>query len=384
MASAEPVETYFAPAGRATRLELASQAQTVQQDPRLGRLLDRVPDLLLVLNRHRQIVFGNQGLLDLMGLESEEAVLGQRPGEALSCVHCREMPDGCGTSEACRHCGAALAILAGLEGQRAVRECRLAVERQDGGQDSLDLQIWVTPMNLEGQPYTFVAISDLGDQKRRRALERIFFHDILNTAGGLMGLANLLKENSPQDLPLLAETLRQAAEQLVQEIQAQRDLAAAENNELKPQPARFSAGEFLGRQLQVMERHEAARGRQLRLRVPALDVDLHADPALLGRVLTNLLKNALEASQPGQTVSAGFQAQEGGVEFWVHNPAAMPREVQLQVFKRSFSTKGSSRGLGTYSVKLLTQRYLQGRVWFTSSPEEGTTFRVWLPLEPPA
>ena len=90
------------------------------------------------------------------------------------------------------------------------------------------------------------------------------------------------------------------------------------------------------------------------------------------------------ASQPGQTVSAGFQAQEGGVEFWVHNPTTMPREVQLQVFKRSFSTKGSSRGLGTYSVKLLTQRYLQGRVWFTSSPEEGTTFRVWLPLEPPA
>jgi signal transduction histidine kinase len=360
---------------------VASQARTVARDPHLGTLLDRVPDLLMVLNRDRQIVFSNQGLLDMLGLETDQSLLGLRPGEALSCVHCQEMAGGCGTSEACRHCGAALAILAGLEGQRAVRECRLTVQRPDGLAESLDLQVWATPLAVEDQDYTFVAISDLGDQKRRRALERIFFHDILNTAGGLMGLAALLKEHSPEDLPMLAETLRQAAEQLVQEIQAQRDLAAAENGELAPRPARFAAGGFLGQQLLFMERHEVAQGRNLSLRMPALEQELHSDPVLLGRVLINLLKNALEASQPGQTVSAGFQTQDGGVEFWVHNPTAMPSPVQLQVFKRSFSTKGASRGLGTYSVKLLTERYLKGRVSFTSDPEAGTTFRVWVPLE---
>ena len=43
----------------------------------------------------------------------------------------------------------------------------------------------------------------------------------------------------------------------------------------------------------------------------------------------------------------------------------MPRQVQLQIFKRSFSTKGAARGLGTYSMRLLSERYLKGVVSFT-------------------
>lgn len=383
MPDADNHQTHFAPAERAGRPEVDRQARAVAQAPQLGRLLDQVPDLLLVLNRHRQAVFSNQSLLDLLGLDRGDPLLGLRPGEILNCVHCRQMTGGCGTAEACRHCGAALAILTSLEGQRAVRECRLTVRRPEGVEESLDLQVWATPMTLEGEPYTFVAISDLSDQKRRRALERLFFHDILNTAGGLMGLAALLREPSQADLPALAESMRLAAEQLVQEIQAQRDLAAAESNELKVWPTLLSAGELLSQYAQVMEGHPAAQGRALTLKAPALDLEIETDPALLGRVLVNLLKNALEATPPGQGVSAGFLGRKGGVEFWVHNPGHMPREVQLQVFKRSFSTKGPGRGLGTYSVKLLTERYLRGRVWFSSSQEEGTTFRVWLPLELP-
>jgi len=42
----------------------------------------------------------------------------------------------------------------------------------------------------------------------------------------------------------------------------------------------------------------------------------------------------------------------------------------MQVFNRSFSIKGGDRGLGTYSIKLLSERYLNGEVGFTS--EEGT------------
>ena len=59
----------------------------------------------------------------------------------------------------------------------------------------------------------------------------------------------------------------------------------------------------------------------------------------------------------------------------------MLREVQLQVFQRSFSTKGTDRGLGTYSMKLLSERYLHGSVSFTSTPEEGTIFRARYPLQ---
>lgn len=75
----------------------------------------------------------------------------------------------------------------------------------------------------------------------------------------------------------------------------------------------------------------------------------------------------------------GCRTEGEFVEFWVNNPNVMPRTAQLQVFQRSFSTKGSGRGLGTYSMKLISERYLKGAVAFTSCEEQGTTFLARYP-----
>jgi len=58
----------------------------------------------------------------------------------------------------------------------------------------------------------------------------------------------------------------------------------------------------------------------------------------------------------------------------------MPEAVRLQVFQRSFSTKGGrGRGVGTYSARLLAERYLGGRLSFSSVAGQGTTFVLDLP-----
>jgi len=62
-------------------------------------------------------------------------------------------------------------------------------------------------------------------------------------------------------------------------------------------------------------------------------------------------------------------------------PVSYRTKPQLQIFRRSFSTKGIDRGMGTYSMKLLTE-YLQGEVSFTSSEENGTLFVARYPLKP--
>jgi sensor histidine kinase regulating citrate/malate metabolism len=87
-----------------------------------------------------------------------------------------------------------------------------------------------------------------------------------------------------------------------------------------------------------------------------------------------MVKNALEASKKGERVTLGCKEVENGIEFFVHNPDYIPPRIQLQIFNRSFSTKGKNRGLGTYSMKLLTEKYLQGRVSFVTDKEKGTTF----------
>jgi signal transduction histidine kinase len=124
-----------------------------------------------------------------------------------------------------------------------------------------------------------------------------------------------------------------------------------------------------------------ADGRFLQLYSESEAITIWSDQALLGRVVANMTKNALEASAPGDTVTLGCDNDHDYLRIWVHNPQPMPRRVQLQIFQRSFSTKGDSRGLGTYSMKLLSERYLQGRVSFESNEEAGTTFSVMIPME---
>jgi sensor histidine kinase regulating citrate/malate metabolism len=119
----------------------------------------------------------------------------------------------------------------------------------------------------------------------------------------------------------------------------------------------------------------AAR-RILRLDAGSDDVTVVLDAAVLGRVLGNMIKNALEACAPGETATAGCRADGGAVQFWVHNPGVIAPAVQHQIFQRTFSTRGPDRGLGTYSMKLLGEGYLGGRVSFTSSEEGGTVFEI--------
>ena len=98
------------------------------------------------------------------------------------------------------------------------------------------------------------------------------------------------------------------------------------------------------------------------------------------RVIGNMMRNAVEGSLEKETVTIGCKIFDEEVEFWIHNNAVIPDDVQLQIFQRSFTTKGSGRGLGTYLMKLLCERYLKGKVSFVSEPETGTVFTVRLPI----
>ena len=91
-----------------------------------------------------------------------------------------------------------------------------------------------------------------------------------------------------------------------------------------------------------------------------------------------MLKNALEDINNAQSVTLGCNEEENEVELWVHNQGYMLKEIQHQIFQRSFSTKGKNRGLGTYSMKLLSS-ILKGKVKFSTSEEKGTKFSLMLP-----
>lgn len=385
-----PLPTAFAPAERADPATLAADARFFAEQPLLQQMLAAVPEVFIVLNEQRQIVFANPALYRLVSGDDDgpgdkdagagsskdgNRLIGLRPGEALSCQHAFSEPGGCGTTEFCRSCGAVRAIMSSLKGNDTVQDCRIL--RQDG--TPLDLRVWATPLEIEERTYSLFTVQDISHEKRRTVLERLFFHDILNTATGLAGFSALLKDAPPEEIDELREAIVQLSDQLVEEVQAQQLIVAAEEGELALEPSPLNSRALLQEAVELARGHQSAAGRTLRVALNSRSVWFVSDKTLVRRVLMNLVRNALEACAPGDTVTLASRSAPDRVELSVHNPGAMPRAVQMQLFQRSFSTKGSGRGLGLYSIRLFSERYLGGQVWFTSSPE-GITFTVSLPL----
>jgi signal transduction histidine kinase len=378
----DPAYTQFASPARSAPEVIADQHRHLVSQQYVAEILDALPFPTLLINSDRQVVMVNRPLLSMLALEEQRQALGQRPGELMGCIHGHENAAGCGTAEACSVCGAVLAVLESQRlGQRAERECRIQAQGNDGVV-ALDLMVTATPLQVEGIPFTFVSMTDISDVKRRRALERIFFHDITNAAGGVQSILELLhEEDDPEQSQTLLELAGSGAARLVNEIQSHRLLTAAESDDLAVAVTVFDVLELVQSVAARYRWHQVGQGKKIEVDLDAEGVVVESDMALLERVLGNLIKNALEASRRGDTVTVGCGRAAAGVELWVHNPAVMPREAQLQVFQRSFSTKGTGRGLGTYSVRLLTERYLHGKVSFTSVEGEGTTFKAVYPLQ---
>ena len=373
-----PIPTQYAPAQRASLEEIQEQSLFFSKPHYLKEFSDALPSIFLALNRHRQIVFANQALLDLVGKKHPEEVCGLRPGEVLNCIHAYETDGGCGTTEFCRTCGAVNAILAAIRGKKDIKECRIT--NRDG--ESLDLRIWAAPFTDRKEFISFV-VEDISHEKRRKVLERIFFHDVLNTAGGVRGMAEILKEEEDtEEATELIDMIEMAANTLIEEINTQRALSAAETGDLTVEPEEIHVNGLLKEVSDLYENHEVSQDRHIVIQTDKKDTVFTTDLTLVRRVLANMLKNALEAISTGETVTIGGGTKENSVKLWVHNEGHMPRTSQLQVFQRSFSTKGTGRGLGTYSIKLLTERYLQGTASFTSTEADGTTFHISLPTQP--
>jgi PAS domain-containing protein len=371
--------TEFAPAERVPIEVIQRQAAAVMDSPIRPTMVNATMQLVFILNQQRQIVFASQNWDKLTGVMDCNCLLGQRPGEALHCIHATECEGGCGTSEPCRECGAVRAILKSLSGTAALEECRLT-RLIHCNAEALDLLVYASPFKYNGEVFSIFSATDISHQKRRKALERIFFHDVINTAGSLEGLAEMLEQNAPMEMRGDLGLLKKGLQTMVETILIQRDLTAAENSDLEVRLQPCQSRELLEHSLAAFQHHPVAEGRSLILYPRSASVSFVTDGALLKRVLENLIKNALEATPMGGAISAGCETDGKDVNFWVGNIGVMPRETQLQIFNRSYSTKGEGRGLGTYGAKLITEKYLKGHIRFNSTPEDGTRFTVTLPL----
>jgi signal transduction histidine kinase len=127
--------------------------------------------------------------------------------------------------------------------------------------------------------------------------------------------------------------------------------------------------------------HPAALGKNIYFADVYPAVAIETDISLLSRVLCNMIINALEATEENGSVRVGATSKNGRLSLCVWNAGEIPADIAKRVFQRDFSTKAQAgRGIGTFSMMLFGEKYLGGRVDFTTSSSDGTVFRFILPL----
>ncbi len=113
--------------------------------------------------------------------------------------------------------------------------------------------------------------------------------------------------------------------------------------------------------------------------------DIKADKEKLTQVVLNLLLNALEISQPQQSIwlSTSYQpdAEKPAIELRIEDEGpGIPEKHREQIFHPFFSTKDKGTGIGLTNVKHIVEAH---KGWVEASNREpyGTIFQVWLPVE---
>ncbi len=368
-------EESFLPPELAAPEDVERQCAMLASSALITDALDGMLNFTIILNHQRQAVFVNKPFRDFLAAHGVDGIVGKRMGNLLGCKHPEESEGGCGTTEACSRCGAAQALALALGGAEAVNECRI-LSRKLG--DDLDLKVSAKPFKYGEEEFLLLALLDISSEKRRAVMERLFFHDILNTAGGVQGLITLMESSDPVELKEYLGAASKASDRIIEQILSQKELALAERGEIQPKLAELGTAGFLGELAGLFAAHEVARDKKILVAADCEDVLIKTDKTLLSRVIGNLAKNALEAEPAGATITMNCRKTSAGAVFTVHNPGRMPDDSRLQVFQRSFSTKGAGRGLGTYSIRLLTEKYLRGKVSFSTGPG-GTTFTAEYP-----
>lgn len=127
----------------------------------------------------------------------------------------------------------------------------------------------------------------------------------------------------------------------------------------------------------------------VKLRVKTAPAVTHGDAVALGRVIANLVENAIRYNRPGGKVRVSVSAGETGVELTVSDTGiGIPKPHLGHIFDRFYRVdKARSRetggsGLGLAICKSIVTAH-GGQIAVTSAEGVGTTFRVSLPFARP-
>ena len=261
-----------------------------------------------------------------------------------------------------------------------------------------------TATMIKDKPVRIIAISDVSHELSNQEIDswikliRVLTHEIMNTITPVTSLSEtLLKEleedmhwegrfatnpNSPKekDLRIGLETIHKTGTELLSFVNNYRRFTHVP----QPQPSLFYVEPFLNR-MAMLCNHEVS------IKVSPKDLIVYADESLIAHVVTNLLKNAVEAIKEKKStevsedkhafirIKAYANEQEAIVIDVTNNAGIIPDDIAAHIFIPFFTTKKEGSGIGL-SLSRQIMRVSGGTLSLHQDKEENTTtFRIVIP-----
>ena len=238
-----------------------------------------------------------------------------------------------------------------------------------------------TQAMLKDKHVRIIALSDVSHELSNQEVDswikliRVLTHEIMNTITPVTSLSETLltRVTEDKDLKQGLETIHKTGTELLAFVNNYRRFTHVP----QPQPALFYVEPFLER-MAMLCNHE------VEISVSPKDLLAYADESLLSHVVTNLLKNAVEAFREKRKLSfirlqAYANAQESIIIDVSNNAGLIPDDVASHIFIPFFTTKPEGSGIGL-SLSRQIMRVSGGSLSLHQDKAQGiTTFRIIIP-----
>ena len=238
-----------------------------------------------------------------------------------------------------------------------------------------------TQAMLKDKHVRIIALSDVSHELSNQEVDswikliRVLTHEIMNTITPVTSLSETLltRVTEDKDLKQGLETIHKTGTELLAFVNNYRRFTHVP----QPQPALFYVEPFLER-MAMLCNHE------VEISVSPKDLLAYADESLLSHVVTNLLKNAVEAFWEKEKLSfirlhAYANAQESIIIDVSNNAGLIPEDVASHIFIPFFTTKPEGSGIGL-SLSRQILRVSGGSLSLHQDKAQGiTTFRIIIP-----
>lgn len=234
--------------------------------------------------------------------------------------------------------------------------------------------------NIIGRIISFIDITDRVElEDFKIGIERVIHHDLKTPLNTILGFPDLMLEDSTfsDENKLYLNLIKNAGQNMLNLINLSQDLYKIEKGTYQFNKKKchvFSILEQISIDLEYLQKEKQSvmeffyNGKPLS---GTTEVLLHTEKTLLYMILTNLIKNAFEATPRKNNIKVDIK--DGSVfSLSISNKGEIPHEIRDNFFEKYVTSgKKKGNGLGTYSAKLMSLA-IGADLKLESSAEKGT------------